>query len=84
MNSGTELATDLFKKINGIIPTRAIQGHGSFITIDFGQDFSEQMNTRSGPKTRFYGEWRLWVYMCAWRIDIDKKPCAGQKIRENK
>jgi hypothetical protein len=84
MNRGTELAHDLFKKINRIKPTRAIQGHGSFITIDFGQDFSEQIKTRSGPKIRYYGEWRLWVYMCAWRIDIDKKPCAGSEDSREK
>jgi hypothetical protein len=82
---GTELVKDLFKKLKGIKPTRAVQGHGSFITIDFGRDLSEQVKTRSGPpKTWYYGEWRLWVYMCAWRIDINKKPCAGSEDSREK
>ena len=85
MNNGTALANKLFKKLKGTQPTRAIQGHGSFITIDFGRDLSEQVKTRSGPpKTWYYGEWRLWVYMCAWRIDIHKKPCAGSEDSREK
>jgi hypothetical protein len=85
MNKGIELANDLFKRIKGIKPTRAIQGHGSFITIDFGRDLSEQVKTRSGPpKTWYYGEWRLWIYMCAWRIDVNKKPYAGSEDSREK
>jgi len=84
MIKGIELANNLFKNIKGLKPTRAIQGHGSFITIDFGRDFSEEMKTRTGVKIRHYGEWRLWVYMCAWRIDINKKPCAGSEDSREK
>jgi hypothetical protein len=84
MIKGTELIRDLFKQIKGLKPTRAKQGHGSFITIDFGRDLSEEVKTRSGTKTRYYGEWRLWVYMCAWRIDINKKPCAGSEDSREK
>jgi len=84
MNNGTELASNIFTKLKGIKPTRAIQGHGSFITIDFGRDFSEEMKTRTGIKIRHYGEWRLWVCMCAWRIDINKKPCAGSEDSREK
>lgn len=83
--NGIDLVEGLFEKIKGVRPTRAKQGHGSFITIDFGQDFSEQIKMRSGAtKTRYYGEWRLWIYMCAWRIDINKKPCAGSEDSREK
>jgi hypothetical protein len=81
---GTELVHSLFRKIQGLKPTRAKLGHSSFITIDFGQDLSEKIKTRSGTETRYYGEWRLWVYMCAWRIDINKKPCAGSEDSREK
>jgi len=77
MNSGTELAKSLFQKILGIKPTRVKLGHGSFITFDFGRDIPEEIKTRNGPTTRYFGEWHLWVYMCAWRIDKDKKPFVG-------
>lgn len=84
MTKGIELASNLFKNIKGVKPTRAKQGHGSFITIDFGRDFSEEIKTRAGIKIRHYGEWRLWIYMCAWRIDINKTPCAGSEDSREK
>lgn len=77
MNSGTELASALFQNLVDTKPTRVKLGHGSFITIDFGRDISEVYNTRTGPKTRCYGEWRFWIYMCAWRIDRGSVPIAG-------
>ena len=77
MNSGTELASTLFQNLLEIKPTRVKLGHGSFITMDFGRDISEVYNTRSGPKTRYFGEWRFWIYMCAWRIDKERVPVVG-------
>ena len=84
MTKGTELANNLFQKIKGLKPIRAKQGHGSFITLDFGRELSEEINTRAGIKIRYYGEWRLWVYMCAWRIDINQIPCAGSEDAREK
>lgn len=77
MNSGTELASTLFQNLLETKPTRVKLGHGSFITMDFGRDISEVYNTRSGPKTRSFGEWHFWIYMCAWRIDKARMPVAG-------
>jgi len=77
MKGGTELANTLFQNLLESKPTRVKLGHGSFITMDFGRDISETYNTRSGPKTRHFGEWRLWIYMCAWRIDKGRVPVAG-------
>lgn len=77
MNNGIELAKNLFQKIAGIKPTRVKLGHGSFITIDFGRDIPEQVKTRNGLVTKYFGEWHLWIYMCDWRIDKDKKPFVG-------
>jgi hypothetical protein len=76
--SGIELATNLFNKIIGTKPTRITLGHGSFLTFDFGRDIKEQIKTRAGGlKTICFGEWHLWVYMCAWRIDKNNKPFIG-------
>ena len=76
--SGIELATNLFNKIIETKPTRVSLGHGSFLTFDFGRDNEEKIKTRSGGfKTIRFGEWRLWIYMCAWRIDENNKPFIG-------
>ena len=77
MTSGKEVGGRLFHKIVGMKPTRVKQGHGSFITIDFGRDIEEQVKTRTGVTTRHFGEWHLWIYMCAWRIDKDQIPSTG-------
>jgi hypothetical protein len=84
MNNGIELATSLFKELIGSKPTRAKLGHGSFITFDFGRDIPEQVKTRHSLITRYCGEWHLWVLMCAWRIDINKKPIAGSEDTRDK
>jgi hypothetical protein len=39
-------------------------GEGSFITLEFG---ASRPTTRAGE--RQHGEWHLWVYCCAWRLD---------------
>jgi hypothetical protein len=52
--------------------------------MDFGCDIPKEMKTRNGPQTRYFGEWHLWVYMCAWRIDKEKKPFAGSEDSKEK
>ncbi len=39
-------------------------GEGSFITLEFG---ARRPTTRA--RERPHGEWHLWVYCCAWRLD---------------
>ncbi len=76
--NGIELVTNLFRKLIGTKPTRINLGHGSFLTFDFGRDIEEKIKTRSGGfKIIHFGEWILWVYMCAWRIDKNDKPFIG-------
>ncbi len=77
MSSGTELAHSLFHNISGVKPTRVIVGYGSSIFMDFGCDIPYEIKTRKGLQTRYHGEWHLWIYMCAWRIDKHKKPVVG-------
>lgn len=84
MNDGIELAKSLFQKIVGMKPSRIEFGHGSFITMDFGRDIPIRVKTRKGLSTRCHGEWHLWKYMCAWRIDKDKKPLVGSNDTREK
>lgn len=39
-------------------------GHGTFLTMEFG---AARPAARPGGKA--HGEWHLWLYMTAWRID---------------
>lgn len=76
--NGRELIANIFTRLIGLKPTRVELGHGSFITFDFGQEKERQRKSRTGEIKIFrYGEWHLWIYMCAWRIDKDCKPFVG-------
>ncbi len=47
-------------------------GYGSFLTVEFGQP------VKTDPKSsRKYGEWNLWLYGCAWRIEQTGSVLAG-------
>jgi hypothetical protein len=39
-------------------------GEGSFLTVEFGAELPT-----TTPKGRPHGEWHLWVYCSAWRLD---------------
>ncbi len=76
MKKGEKLAEELFKAVIGQAP-RIKLGYGSFLTLDFGKDIAEELLTRKGKEIIYLGEWRLWVYMCAWRIDLLEEPFIG-------
>jgi hypothetical protein len=48
------------------------QGHGSFLTLEFGEPKLEVSERRSEDRglrrsACVNGEWRLWIYCCHWR-----------------
>ena len=53
------------------------QGHGSFLTFEFGQPKLEvgkprQSDERGSRRTAYvHGEWHLWIYCCNWRASQD-------------
>lgn len=47
-------------------------GVGSFITLEFGQPIPPNEKYK-----KTHGEWHLWVYMCAWRLEKNNKFIAG-------
>ncbi len=67
----------LFEKIKEMKARNVQLGHGSFLTIDFGEDILVKVKTRQGVKEFNRGEWHLWVYMCVWRLDIGDEPFIG-------
>jgi len=49
------------------------QGHGSFLTFEFGQPRLEVRELRQSEERGWrrsayvHGEWHLWIYCCHWR-----------------
>lgn len=77
MSEGIRLGMKLFSELIGIKTTRVKLGHGSFITIDWGKDIITHKKTNTKVHTFTFGEWHLWVYMCAWRLQQNNKPIIG-------
>lgn len=51
----------------------AKQGHGSFLTFEFGQpslEVKEWQSPRKGLRrsAHVHGEWHVWIYCCDWRF----------------
>ncbi|MGH2480985.1 MAG: hypothetical protein ACRDHW_15125 [Ktedonobacteraceae bacterium] len=54
-------------KLQGVVGQKAwgvAHGVGSFVTIEFGQPLPPE-----NPKGKSHGEWHLWVYGGAWRLE---------------
>ncbi|HEX6293045.1 MAG TPA: hypothetical protein VFZ66_27935 [Herpetosiphonaceae bacterium] len=48
-------------------------GIGSFITLEFGAP------TGGGASKHIHGEWHLWIYYCAWRLEQGDQVLAGSE-----
>jgi hypothetical protein len=60
-------------KMQGLLGQKAwrvARGQGSFVTMDFGQLLLP-------AKTR--GEWHLWAYGCAWRLEQEGRVIAASE-----
>ena len=68
-----------FKKIVNLKARNITLGHGSFLTIDFGEDIKEEHKTKGQSKVYTRGEWFLWLYMCFWRIEYHNKLIVGSE-----
>lgn len=69
--SGVAAVAATLDSLTGLAPWRVRLGHGSFVTMDFGR-----VVTKPGERVA-HGEWHLWVYMAAWRIDSAEDVVAG-------
>ena len=57
------------------------QGHGSFLTFEFGEPALEVTEWKSAEKNLrrlafVQGRWHLWIYCCNWRAFHDGAPLA--------
>lgn len=61
----------------GEAPWEASVGHGSFLTLEFGAPLPPT------PQGFVHGEWHLWVYGCAWRLqDAERVIASCEDSRE--
>lgn len=60
-----ETPREHYKRIKKLLlgkkPEQVKLGHGSFLTIDFGE------KTEKSPG-KFESEWMIWIYCCQWEI----------------
>lgn len=54
-------------------------GFGSFLTLEFGQPL---LPSEEGQKV--HGEWHLWLYNCAWRLEEGNRILAASEDERDK
>jgi hypothetical protein len=60
------------------LPARNVMlGHGSFITMGFGEDKEFDVMIRGKITKETRPEWFLWIMMGGWRVDKDDQPFCG-------
>lgn len=77
MRKSKIFAKAVFSKVAGLKTRNVKQGHGSFITMEFGKDVEFIRKIKGKLIKNVRGEWYFFVYMCAWRIDEKNNPIAG-------
>lgn len=87
--------TDYFSDLIGIPGWHVQQGHGSFLTFEFGLPRQEIFSVRKRRVSQNYpasqrrlvtihGDWHLWIYCCGWKILQEGKHLAHHESdREN-
>jgi hypothetical protein len=68
-------------KVNQLLGQKAwgvSLGYGSFLTIEFGQPLPS-----NNEQQKIHGEWHLWLYNCAWRVEEGDKIFAASEDERN-
>ncbi|MCF7806212.1 MAG: hypothetical protein K9M07_05805 [Simkaniaceae bacterium] len=76
-----ELIKTLNSQFNGLLVSSIVNGHGSFLMIDFGEKIDIQYSDQS-IETR--APWILWLYMCSWRITRGAHYLVGSGDKQTK
>lgn len=82
--NGIRILKCIPNKIQGLKAYNVKLGHGSFLTIDFGDPMEINVKTKKGMEKFTRGEWHFWIYMCAWRIDKGNRALAGSNDSRDK
>jgi len=74
---------DIQIKLQGILGQKAwgvTRGVGSFLTMDFGQPMPATKPNEKSSR----GEWHLWLYICAWRVQQGESVIVGSEDEQAK
>lgn len=77
----TDIA-EIEAKMQGLLGHKAwgvALGQGSFVTVEFGQPVPPAKN-----KGTIHGEWHLWLYGCAWRLEQGERVVAASEDDRSK
>jgi hypothetical protein len=77
MNLKEKIIYKLFQQIYNLAAKKAKKGHGSSLTIEFGNELEYEIKLRGKLEKKKRREWQFWIYMSAWRIDENLIPIAG-------
>jgi hypothetical protein len=58
---------------------RVALGQGSFLTMEFGQPIPP-----AKPNGTIHGEWHLWLYGCAWRLEQGERVITASQDDRSK
>lgn len=75
--NGIQIVLNLFNQFIGEKARNVKLGYGSFVTIDFGKDLILKEKVKGKESIYIQGEWHLWIYMTAWRLDQRDMPIIG-------
>jgi hypothetical protein len=76
-----EEISEIVRPLLGISSWSAHVGHGSFLTIEFGA--AQETTHRRDGTTITHGEWHLWIYLSAWRVEtLDAVLGASEDSRD--
>jgi hypothetical protein len=64
---------ELIRSLIGKAPWEVMLGAGSVLTLEFGVRDPRQ------SAFRIHGEWRLWLYECAWRLECRDTILTGSQ-----
>lgn len=86
------MVSNIIEKLYNIPCWLVKQGHGSFLTFEFGKPHLEVREPLSNSvkkhlkyrKVTLHGEWHLWIYCCSWEIHLDNKLAAHSESSRSK
>lgn len=82
MNSFQNDIAEIHAKLQGVIGKKAWgveHGIGTFVTMEFGQPMPPEY-----PNGKSHGEWHLWVYGGAWRLEKGEQVVVASEDDQTK
>ena len=77
-----------FEKLYGLPAWQVRPGHGSFLTMEFGNPHLEIRDPRPSPRLKnrlvtIHGDWHLWIYCCDWQVFANGKAIGDASLKSS-